>query len=61
MLKGQKRIIEKGLKYARENRSVVPKTKEEIRMVATIQRSLLLMLFFLSLAAATKLILNLYI
>jgi len=60
MTKGQKRIIEKGLKYARENRTQ-PKTKKEIRMVATIQRSLILILFFLSLAAATKLILKLYI
>ena len=60
MTKGQKRIVEKGLKYARENR-IQPKTKKEIRMVATIQRSLLLILFFLSLAAATKLILTLYI
>jgi hypothetical protein len=60
MTKGQKRIVEKGLKYARENR-IQPKTKKEIRMVATIQRSLILILFFLSLAAATKLILTLYI
>ena len=60
MTKGQKIIVEKGLKYARENR-IQPKTKKEIRMVATIQRSLILILFFLSLAAATKLILTLYI
>jgi hypothetical protein len=59
MTKGQKRILEKGLQYARENRTQ-PKTKDELRMIASVQRGMLLVLYILAFTASVQLILNIY-
>ena len=59
MTKGQKRILDKGLQYARENKKQ-PQTKEELRMVAGVQRGVLLIIFVLAFAGMIEIILNIY-
>lgn len=59
MTKGQKRILDKGLQYARENKRQ-PQTKEELRMVAGVQRGVLLIIFVLAFAGMVEIILNIY-
>ena len=59
MTKGQKRIVDAGLKYARENEGQPP-TKEELRMVAGVQKGMILIVIVLSFAGMIKIILNIY-
>ena len=59
MTKGQKRILEKGLQYARENKKQ-PQTKEELRMVAGVQRGVLMLIYVLAFAGMIEIILNIY-
>jgi len=59
MHKGQRRILEMGLKYARENKRQ-PQTKEELRMVAGVQRGVLMVIFVLAFAGMMEIILNIY-
>ena len=59
MTKGQKRILEKGLQYARDNRTQ-PQTKEEIKMIARVQQGVLMVIFVLAFAGMMEIILNIY-
>ena len=60
MTNRQREIRNRGLEYALKNKSIKPKTKQELIMVASVQRASLLFIYMILLAGVVQLTLNYY-